>query len=405
MHQRFIQHPSPIFNTSKTFKKHLFNMNPKVSILKCTGYGYEEVYKAVKVATDLLGGIGKFVKKGERILVKPNLLSSKPTEAAVTTHPSVVKAVIMLVKQAGAVPVVGDSPGIGSGSKVAEKCGVMDVCKETGTQFMDLKTPVLVENPNGRTFKRLEVAKEALKVDGIINLPKLKTHAQMFLTLGVKNIFGCVPGKLKAQLHLSAGVDTDFFAGMILDLYLFLRPRLTVMDGIVAMEGNGPGSGDPKALGLLFASRDAVAMDRVVTEVLGARCDDSPVLGRARVIGLLGAELERIEVVGEEVRNVRVRGFRFPPLVSTNFTANLPSFIDRRIRRTLTSRPYITTKKCTVCSVCVDVCPAGVMDKGTQIMIDYDNCIRCFCCQEICPEMAISVKEGWLKKVLAHLSW
>jgi uncharacterized protein (DUF362 family)/Pyruvate/2-oxoacid:ferredoxin oxidoreductase delta subunit len=380
-------------------------MNPKVSILKCTGYGYEEVYNAVKKATDLLGGIGKFVKKGERILVKPNLLSSKPPEAAVTTHPSVVKAVLLLVQQAGAVPVVGDSPGIGSGSKVAEKCGVMDVCRETGTEFVDLKTPVLVENPNGRTFKRLEVAKEALEVDGIINLPKLKTHAQMFLTLGVKNIFGCVPGKLKAQLHLSAGVDTVSFAGMILDLYLFLRPRLTVMDGIVAMEGNGPGSGDPKALGLLFASRDAVAMDRVVTEILGARYNDSPVLRCAREVGLLGAELARIDVVGEEVRNVRVSGFRFPPLVSTNFTANLPYFIDRRIRSALTSRPYITTKKCTVCGVCVDVCPAGVMDKGTQIMIDYDNCIMCFCCQETCPEMAISVRQGWLKKVLVHLGW
>jgi uncharacterized protein (DUF362 family)/Pyruvate/2-oxoacid:ferredoxin oxidoreductase delta subunit len=377
-------------------------MNPRVSILKCNGYADEDVYNCAKTATELVGGVGEFVNKGERILIKPNLLSGKPATAAVTTHPSVVKAVIRLVKEAGAVPVVGDSPGMGSASRVAEKCGIMDVCRDSGTEFVDLKTPVRVENPSGHTFKRFEVAREALEVDGIINLPKLKTHAQMFLTLGVKNIFGCVPGKLKPQLHFSAGVDALCFAGMILDLYLFLRPRLTLMDGIVAMEGNGPGSGDPKALGLLFASGDALAMDRVAAEVLGARCDDLPILRRAREVGIYGAEPARIEVVGEKPQDVRVRGFRFPPLANINFTANLPYFIDRRIRRALTVRPRISTKKCTVCGACVDVCQTGAMEVGGQIIIDCDKCIRCFCCQEICPEMAISVKQGWLKRILAY---
>jgi ferredoxin len=189
---------------------------------------------------------------------------------------------------------------------------------------------------------------------------------------------------------------------MILDLYLFLRPRLTLMDGIVAMEGNGPGSGDPKALGLLFASGDALAMDRVAAEVLGARCDDLPILRRAREVGIYGAEPARIEVVGEKPQDVRVRGFRFPPLANINFTANLPYFIDRRIRRALTVRPRISTKKCTVCGACVDVCQTGAMEVGGQIIIDCDKCIRCFCCQEICPEMAISVKQGWLKRILAY---
>ncbi len=380
-------------------------MNPRVSILRCKGYGNGEVYDCVKALTDLLGGIGEFVKRGERILVKPNLLIGKRPEAAVTTHPSVVKAVIRLVREAGATPIVGDSPGVGSASRVAEKCGIMDVCKDSGTEFVELKTPVLVENPGGHTFKRLEVAREALAFDGIINLPKLKTHTQMFLTMGVKNIFGCVPGKLKAQLHLTAGVDTDCFAGMLLDLYLFLRPRLTVTDAVVAMEGNGPGSGDPRRLGLVFASRDAVAMDLIITEVLGARREHSPVLKRASEMGLEGAEKEGVVVVGEEIRGVRVSGFRFPPLVSTNFTANLPYFIDRRIRRAFTSRPHITDLRCNCCESCVDICPAGVMEKNEKINIDYDRCIRCFCCQEICPEGAISVKQGWLKSVLDFYSF
>lgn len=374
-------------------------MNPRVSILKCKGYAADEVYNAVKRATELLGGVENFVRPGERILVKPNLLSGKPPGAAVSTHPSVVKAVIRLVREAGAEPVVGDSPGFGNASRVAEKCGIMEVLRETATEFVDLKTPVRVENPEGLTFKRLEVAKEALEADGIINLPKLKTHAQMFLTMGVKNLFGCVPGKLKAQLHLTAGVDPLSFAGMLLDLYFLLRPRLTIMDAIVAMEGNGPASGEPRGLGLLFASADAVSMDCVAAGLLGAACDDLPVLRRAREAGLR-EEPARIEVLGEAPPDVRVSGFRFPPISSTNFAANLPGFIERRIRKALTTRPRVSGEKCTLCGVCVEACAAGVMEMGGRIMIDYDKCIRCYCCQELCPEGAISVKKGWLLGVL-----
>lgn len=237
----------------------------RVAALECREYDDEEVYGTIRAAVDLLGGIKEFVRPGERILIKPNLLAGKPAEAAVTTHPSVVGAVIRLVKEAGATPVVGDSPGIGSAVKIAEKCGIADACRTYGAELLELKTLVKVENPGGHTFKRLEVAQEALEVDGIINVAKLKTHAQMFLTLGVKNLFGCVPGKRKPQWHLSAGVDNAHFAGMLLDLHNMLSPRLTVMDGIVGMEGNGPGSGTPRPLGYLFASANAVTMDAVIT--------------------------------------------------------------------------------------------------------------------------------------------
>src|SRR3990170_873835 len=181
-------------------------MKPDVVITKCGDYKNEEAYRAIKGAVDLLGGIGAFVKKGERILLKPTLLSAKPSEAAVTTHPAVVRAVIQLVQEAGATPVVGDSPGIGSAEKVAQKCGIAAVAKEFGVEIINLAASTSIENPNGKTFKRLELSKEAIEVDGIINLPKLKTHAQMFLTLGVKNMFGCVVGARKPQWHMAAGV-------------------------------------------------------------------------------------------------------------------------------------------------------------------------------------------------------
>ncbi|MEE9613833.1 MAG: DUF362 domain-containing protein [Thermodesulfobacteriota bacterium] len=375
-------------------------MAPTVAITKCASYGEEEVYRAAGDAVERLGGMEKFVKRGERILLKPNLLGPKPREAAVTTDPSVVGAMIRLVKEAGGVPVVGDSAALGSALKAAEMCGVAEACRRHGSELIELTDPVAVESPSGHTFKRFEVARAALEADGIINLPKLKTHAQMFLTLGVKNTFGCVPGKLKSQWHFSAGVDTSMFAGMLLDLHLFLKPRLSLVDGIVAMEGNGPGNGDPRKLGLVFASDNAIAMDTVIAAVLGARPGDVPILKRARETGLGETDIEAIELLGEMET---VDGFRFPPLVDVNFASRLPYFIDRRVRKAVTARPHIDVDICTLCSSCVETCPAGVMEKRDRIVIDYDRCIRCYCCQEVCPEGAISVKQGWLKKIVPGL--
>lgn len=372
---------------------------PTVSVVRCAGYGEEKVYRAVAQAVGLQGGMERFVKKNERILLKPNLLAAKDADAAVTTHPHVVKAVIRLVKEAGAIPVVGDSPGLGSARKVADRCGIGAVLKETGTELIELKELVQAENPQGHTFKRFEVAKEALEFNGIINLPKLKTHVQMFLTMGVKNMFGCVPGKRKAQWHLAAGTDALFFAGMLLDLYYFLAPRLTVMDGITAMEGNGPGSGDARGLGLIFASPDALRMDAVAAKVLGARPGDVPVLRAAKARGI-DIDASGITVLGEKAEDVFVKDFRFPPLISPNMTAKLPYFLDKILRKSLTARPDVDHRICTLCNICVEVCPPSVMERKERILIDYDRCIRCFCCQEMCPHGAITSKEGWLKRLI-----
>ncbi|MBI5970642.1 MAG: DUF362 domain-containing protein [Deltaproteobacteria bacterium] len=378
-------------------------MKPNVSITKCGNYAFEEVWASVRRSVELAGGIHAFVRRGERILVKPNLLAARPPEAAVTTHPSVVKAVIRLVKEAGGIPIVGDSPAIGSARKVAEKCGVLQVCLEEGAEFVEMKDVVMKDNPKGRKFKRLELARECLEVDGIINLPKFKTHAQMFLTAGVKNIFGCVPGKLKPQWHLTAGVDSAHFADMLLDLYLFIAPRLTILDAIVGMEGNGPGNGTPRHLGFIMASADAVALDTVAAACVGADPMDVPLLKAAGLRGIKGVELEEVTVLGDAVTQVRVAGFRFPPLVSVNFTAKLPYFIDRGLRKALTSRPSIDKKQCTLCNICVAVCPPAIMKKTAKIEINYDTCIRCYCCQEVCPHGAITPVEGWLKRLIPGL--
>ena len=378
-------------------------MNAKVAIKRCAAYTEELVYNAVAASVDCLGGISAFVKHGERILIKPNLLASRTAEKAVTTHPAVIAAVIRLVKEAGAIPFVGDSPAIGSARKAAEKSGILDVCNTHGVQLVELKELVVVDNPAGYRFKRLEVSKEALSFDGIINCPKFKTHAQVYLTLGVKNLFGCVPGKLKPQWHLSAGVDSVDFADMLLDLYYYLNPRLNVMDAITAMEGNGPANGTPAHLGLIFASSDGVAMDTVAAQVVGARPQDLPILKAAARRNAPATKPDGIDLLGEPVEAVRVNGFKFPPPMSVNFAAGLPYFIDKRLRKALTTRPVVDDKACTLCSICVEVCPPGIMSKTRNIAIEYDSCIRCYCCQEVCPEGAIRPVQGWLKRLIPGL--
>ena len=378
-------------------------MSFDVSIQKCAGYSNEETYHAVKNSIDLLGGIEQFVQKGERILLKPNMLASKPTDKAVTTHPAVVRAVALLVKEAGGIPFVGDSPAIGGAAKVAGKCGIREVCQELSMELVDLKTPVDVDNSESPVFKRLELAKEALTADGIINIPKLKTHAQMYLTMGVKNLFGCVPGKKKVQWHFTAGVDTDFFAEMLIEVYRNLSPRLNVLDAVVSMEGNGPASGDPINTGFVAASANAVRMDRVVAEVVGAKVADIPVLKKAGDIDPDSVKLDNIKILGEQINDVRVTGMKFPPLISTNFGSFLPGILDKRLRKATTSRPNIVHSKCKKCGLCAQVCPADTISGTERVIINYDNCIRCYCCQEMCPWEAITVKEGWLKKIIPAL--
>ncbi|MFQ5585383.1 MAG: DUF362 domain-containing protein [Thermodesulfobacteriota bacterium] len=374
---------------------------PKVALARCDNYGDNEVLSALRSSINLLGGIEHLFKKGEKVLLKPNLLAAKPAELAVTTHPSIVRAAITLLREAGAAPLVGDSPGIGSAVKVAGRCGIADVCREMEVELIDFKESVTVINPRGGQFRRFEIAKEALEVDAILNLPKVKTHAQMFLTLGVKNLFGCVVGKRKPQWHLSAGVDTATFARMLVDLSLTLKPRLTIADGIVGMEGNGPGNGDPRRLGFIAVSQECLPLDTVISTILGAQPEDVPVLRVAREDKRGETEIEKITILGEKLEACRVSLFRFPEkVVDINFTATLPYFIRRRLKKSLSVKPHIEHTLCSLCNTCVDLCPSGTITKEKKITIDPDGCISCFCCQEMCPHGAITPKSGWLARFL-----
>jgi len=371
-------------------------MSTSVSIVRCGNYDSDLVYEKVKESIDLLGGIHSFVKPGEKVLIKPNLLKARPPDAAVTTHPEVVRAVIRLVRQAGGAPVVGDSPGIGEEDDVLRRVGILEVMEEEGAFLADFTECAKVQG-HGR-FRYVEIAKSAVDADAIINLPKLKTHGMMVMTGAVKNLFGCVPGKRKVQWHFNTGIDHESFARMLVELVILLKPRLTVIDAVMAMEGNGPGSGDPRHLGLIIAGEDTVALDVVSGMIVGLSPLQLPVIRAARAIGIGESTIDRISVLGENIDDIKVADFRMPPLMNTEWP--IPEWARRHLKDALTTRPVINQALCVLCGVCKNDCPRGAIKEiDGRLKIDYRNCIRCFCCQEFCPKGAITVGKGWLLRL------
>jgi uncharacterized protein (DUF362 family)/Pyruvate/2-oxoacid:ferredoxin oxidoreductase delta subunit len=368
-----------------------------VSVIRCSEYDRITTFTAVQQAVDLLGGMRLFVKPGETVLIKPNLLRARPPEYAVTTHPEIVRAVIRLVHSAGGEALVGDSPGMGDLRKVCEKSGILDVVNEEGALLAEFDEVVQVKN-HGR-FQRFEISRRAYEADAIINLPKLKTHGMTTITGAVKNLFGCVPGKRKVQWHFNTGVNHELFMTMLVELCALLKPRLTIMDAVVGMEGNGPGSGDPREIGVVIAGRDPVSVDAVSGALVGVAPARLPIMRAAAAAHIGETQLERIRVLGEALQDVAIKHFRLPP--QSHLEWRLPEWARRSLKNAFTTKPAVNQSLCVQCGICQGHCPQGAIRiAATGLEIDYRNCIRCFCCQEFCPQGAITVGLGWALKIV-----
>ena len=283
---------------------------------------------------------------------------------------------------------------------MAERSGMLAVVEETGATLVPFEE---VRETAGRgTFRRFALAAPYLEADRVINLPKLKTHEMMTMTCAVKNLFGAVVGAEKPAWHLQAGADRELFARMLLEIYLLRPPDLTIVDAVVAMEGNGPASGDPRRVGLLLAGTNAVAVDVIAAEIAGIPKRLLFVERQAEKMGIVGVERKEIETVGAPLDGVRVPPFLLPPLADVQF--GVPRFLRERLRHHLTTRPVPIAEKCRLCGICQDACPPGVMSiENGRLSIDYRRCIRCFCCRELCPEAALAVREGMLLRLLKRL--
>lgn len=371
-------------------------MKHTVSLQNLPDYSPERVQDALHRLLEPLGGISHFVKPGQKVLIKPNMLSGKSPEQAVTTHPEIVRQVILIVQGAGGAISVGDSPGLGKAESVARKCGILDVIEETGVHFAAFEESVPITLEAG-TFHHLEVAKEALEADVIINLPKLKTHQMMGYTGAVKNLFGLIVGMRKVRLHLQAGTDKAFFALMLLELADRFPPALSIMDAVIGMEGNGPGNGDPVHLGALLASATPIALDTIATSMVNLPEQRVWTQRVARESGRQGLSINEIELQGVDLSSLQTTNFR--PAKNSDINFGLPTSVRNLLKNAITARPGITSA-CKECGHCVSHCPPEAMTIGDHgVQIDHSRCIGCFCCQELCPHGAIITQQGVLLRL------
>ncbi|MBE0635563.1 DUF362 domain-containing protein [Candidatus Bipolaricaulota bacterium] len=375
-----------------------------VAAVRCSSYDEADVQEAVDRGLALLGGAKSFVVPGERILLKPNLLLGRTPERAVTTHPSVFRAVAHSLQQAGVAISYGDSPGFGKPQTAAHRSGLFDIAQEMSLELADFTHGETVSFPDGHQNKQFTIARGVLSADGLISLPKMKSHGLTRITGGIKNQFGCIPGTLKAEFHARLPM-AELFSQMLVDLNLFLKPRLFIMDGIVAMEGNGPQSGTPCPMNVLLFSSDPVALDATVCKLI--HLDPSLVLPIQYGVEFGLGTIRNIEWVGDPIESFVNPSFDVNrSALSTTERLGRPS---RMARRFVVPRPFIRPEKCTRCGTCVSVCPVdpkAVEFRGsgrTQPPVhDYQHCIRCYCCQELCPEGAIEVSTPLLGRLIHH---
>lgn len=373
-----------------------------VALVACDTYDDGEVYAAVKRGLDLVGGLSRFVKPGEKIVIKPNVLIGASPGRCVCTHPSVFRAVGKILLEAGAVVTCGDSPGFGGCSVNMRLAGLKRVADELGIALADFARGRVVTHKEALLNKRFVIANGVLDADGLVSLPKLKTHGLTRMTGAIKNQFGCIPGFLKGQQHARTPDPYDF-ATMLVDLNTLIKPRLYIMDAVMAMEGNGPRSGNPRKLGVLLFSGDPIALDAVACKIIDLDPALVPTSEPGEKSGLGTYHYENIEIVGENAEDYICRDFdvvRKPPVPAAG------GRVSRFIKNRTSPRPVIDEKLCTSCGICVRHCPVTPKavdwvggDESRPPAHNYSRCIRCFCCQEMCPEGAVSVKEPLLGKI------
>lgn len=371
--------------------------NPgSVSLFACPDYNPGRLDEVVEAAADHSGFPDI---RGKRILVKPNLLKGAMPESAVTTHPEFVAAVLRFLWKRGASRIaVGDSPGFQSPLSAAKAAGIHDAVIGCGAEWVDFLPGKQRPAPGARLVKSFALASVLDECDLVVNLPKLKTHRLMNYTGAIKNLFGLVPGLGKSGMHLRFP-DKVKFGTMLVDLSFSIANCFTFMDGIVAMEGEGPGDGDPYNLGLLLASDDAAALDWTAAACIGYDPARIPYLVDALSRSGRDPDKPDISVGPCKMSEVAAKDFALLPYGKSTSAAiaAIPAFARPFMARLVADRPIFHPDKCVGCSACVRICPAKALELGRnvkgehQIRIDDLSCITCFCCHEICPAHAISI--------------
>ncbi len=372
-----------------------------VSIVRASRYDLAELVPALKKCLDKIGGLQAIVHSGDKVFIKINHLSPpSPPEKGIVTHPVFTEAVIILLKETGAIITVGDDIEE-EGEDGFKISGYHEMCERHGVRLINLRQSGFAEkNCDGKILKNIFISKSVMETDVIINLPKFKTHSLNVFTGGIKNMYGIIPAGLRRRFH-SDYLNLDDFAQMLVDIYAAAKPALNIIDGIMAMEGEGPGSGVIRNLGLVLASRDGVALDAVAGGIIGLKPEDVLTTRAAGARGLGMSDLQKIDVEGELFASQVVSDFKLPAAGYRTAMKHTPRGIVKYVLEQTSPRPRIKRKNCTACAKCVKICPAGAATMmGKTSAINDKICIRCMCCHEVCRFNAIYIDRPFLGAVI-----
>jgi uncharacterized protein (DUF362 family)/Pyruvate/2-oxoacid:ferredoxin oxidoreductase delta subunit len=384
-------------------------MKEKIALLRCEAYELNQVEKTLREGFNHLGGeafLRKLVPPQSHLLLKPNLLVAENAGSLTITHHVLFEAVVRILKDYTPHIRFGDSPGFGEPIKAAEKSGLLAVAKKYGVGFEDFKETVHVTLPEGILCKSWEVAKAPYEADVLISLPRLKTHAMAYFTGAIKNQFGCISGTQKASWHTRMP-NAQNFCKMLLDLNTLVQTDFAILDGIIAMQGNGPKSGEPYPLGAVLMGESLSAVDAVAVQLIGYNPLEIPTLKACYEHKWGAVQNEDITVLGEQIADMAVKDFKRCRTGGDFYVMN-PA-VTQFLSSLIAPDPKVVADKCVGCARCLEVCPETPKvitmkaQKGKQLPNwDMKRCIRCFCCQELCPVGAITVKHKPLSKILEH---
>jgi len=382
------------------------SMKQAVSIQRCQAYDLPAVRDGLAQVLAGLGGWAPYIQKGDRVLLKANLVMRKHPNDAATTHPAVVQAIAESLIAYGASVVIGDSPGgpftEGLLRSLYAATGMAQAATASGASLNFNTKSFTCENPLGQALPRLVMTDMLNDVDKVISVAKLKTHGMMAYTGAVKNMFGTIPGTVKAEYHLHHPSHSEF-ADALIDICLCAKPVLSFLDGITAMEGHGPTSGKPRPLHLLMAANDPFALDKTACAIIGLAETNVPILVQAQKRKLCGAGLSRVNFTGVPWQALAVTDFDVPETSSILTFRRLPTPIKWFISHNLQPSPVFAHDLCLGCGDCVESCPVGLIElRDKKPYAQLDTCIRCFCCQELCPHKAISVRRPFLLRAFSR---
>ncbi|MHC1695189.1 MAG: DUF362 domain-containing protein [Eubacteriales bacterium] len=375
----------------------------KITLQPCASYDVDVALQAVRACFDVFGGVEKVVGRGKRVALKVNLLMKKRPELACTTHPRLVEAVTQVLREHGNIVIITESPA-GPFSEaqlrsIYKACGIDEAAASCGALLNYDTSSTAVPCPDGEVCKVFNLLTPIVEADAVVNLCRLKTHALCYMSAAVKNLFGCIPGMEKIEFH-SRFTETNDFAGMLLDLCGMVNPTFSIVDAVMAMEGNGPSGGSPRYMGALVAGTNPYAADALCERLIGYGEGEVHTVALSVKRGLT-PPVGELEVVGADPADFIQKDFAKPDSYIGGYTPKFRGIIGLDTVKKFRPRPVVEKKKCVGCGICVSHCPvATIRMDNKKAFVEPDKCIRCFCCQELCPQKAVKIKKNLLFRLL-----